>query len=295
MRVNWFLKYQLSAEGVGERRDFVMALPSVIAKLDDAPEALREHYVEKDVSVDGKSTKMFVLTVNPSHGFDLQDINGLKTTVQKLRTEKSDLETRFKPFASVDPELLPKALDTYDKVTKGEFTDQQKVEERLKARTEQMAKEHRLELEKREASAKKLKMKLEKEMIESVASRALAEEKGVAALLLPHIQRRTRLRENGDDYIVEVLTDNGQEVAVNGQGQPLSIQELVREYKASETFGRAFEGTTASGAGTGQSAGTSTGASQRTHGGVRYIDSKTGQLPAGVDLADLASGKVVRN
>lgn len=89
---------------------------------------------------------------------------------------------------------------------------------------------------------------LQKYMITSSAVQAIAEHKGVADLLLPHIESRTKVVKDGEDYVVRVVDENG-DPRGNASGGFMSVAELVKELKASPTFGRAFESEAPNGGG----------------------------------------------
>jgi hypothetical protein len=77
-------------------------------------------------------------------------------------------------------------------------------------------------------------------MVQAAATSALANAKGSTELLLPHVMGKARVVEDGDDYVVRVLDDAG-DYRGDGKGGFMTIADLVKEMKASQTFSAAFE------------------------------------------------------
>lgn len=91
-----------------------------------------------------------------------------------------------------------------------------------------------------------LRKSLEENVLIATATQAIAAEKGVPTLLMPHVRSRTKLDDNGQPVVI----DESGKVRVAADGKPLTITALIAEMKADvNTFGRAFEPSGASGAG----------------------------------------------
>lgn len=89
---------------------------------------------------------------------------------------------------------------------------------------------------------------LQKYLVTAAAVQAIASSNGVPELLLPHIQAKTKVVKEGDDYVVRVMDDAG-DPRGNASGGFMSVDDLVKEMKASPTFGRAFESEAPNGTG----------------------------------------------
>lgn len=89
---------------------------------------------------------------------------------------------------------------------------------------------------------------LQKYLVTTAAVQAIAASKGVPDLLLPHIQARTKVVKDGDEYVVRVVDEAG-DPRGNASGGFMSVDDLVKEMKAHPTFGRAFESDAPSGNG----------------------------------------------
>ncbi|MBF0481702.1 MAG: hypothetical protein HQK81_12350 [Desulfovibrionaceae bacterium] len=215
-----------------------MALKLTLENLDGLNEAQKPLYVERD----GK----FHLDVD-----GIEDTSGLKSALEKERTARRDFEKKYGQLKDVDPEeyarLKKEAEDraTADAEKKGQFDD-------LRAR---LVEKHKAELDAVTGKVTAMQSALEKHLVDAVATAAIAEAKGVPALLLPHVKASVKVVEVNGQYTVQVVDANGNERIMDGKGTPMTIADLVADMKKDEIFGRAFEGSGASGAGTHPSSG----------------------------------------
>jgi hypothetical protein len=95
-------------------------LKAAIRTLDEVEENQRELYRQEG--------EVFVLSVEGARGWGNEIIDGLKTTLGKLRQEKGDLETRLKPYDGLDPTSAWEALQ---KVKEFAAIDPKKEADRL--------------------------------------------------------------------------------------------------------------------------------------------------------------------
>jgi hypothetical protein len=217
-----------------------MALPIIIKSLDEIAEPLREHYVEKD----GK----FMLDATPSNGLAIEDVTGLKNSLAAARGERDKLNEQIRGFKDIDP---TKARDALKKVEEMQNWDPDKqVEEKIKAKLEQMKSLHQQELEKVSGESKALTGQLEKLMVDAAASEALQKEGGNIKILMPHIRSQVRMRRTEDgQMIAEVVDESGNPRVGDAQGNPMTIPQLVDELRQSDDYAPAFSGSGSSGSG----------------------------------------------
>lgn len=210
-----------------------MALKLTVDTLDGVDEPLRALY-----EPDGDKFKLKV--------DGLEDTSGLKTALQSERQARATYERQAKQWGALGktPEeinelLVAQAKAEEDKLNKaGEW-------DKLRA---QMNDKHAAELQaERDRNAAKDKA-LARFMIDGEAAKAIAAAKGVPELLLPHVQRFARMVESDGDYSVQIVDAKG-DPRVNAKGEPLTISDLIAEMRASDVFGRAFDGTDKSGSG----------------------------------------------
>lgn len=187
-----------------------MTLKLILDNLDGVDEAIKAYYVEQD----GK----FKLAVD-----GLEDTSGLKSALEKERRARRDAEQRAK-LALSDEEL-----EEFERL-RAEAAKARGVEDivnQLKAR-------HAKEVEVREKQAQAYRAHLEKTVLESTASKLLAEHKGNVGLLMPHIRAALRVEEADGQF--QVVPANA-----------ASLEEVVTGLKT--TFPAAFADSGHSGSG----------------------------------------------
>lgn len=218
-------------------------LKAVVDSIETIPEAARGYYQEND----GK----FVLQVEPINGYALENIEGLKNTLSKEMTKRKQLEKDVVKFKDIDPDRAREALAKLEELGSLDPSKEadKLVSERLEAAKKQLLDKHAKDIEARESRIGQLTKTVENLLIDQAATAALAEAKGSVELLLPHVQRHTRVREADGKYFVEVVDKDGNARIGNSKGDPMTISDLVQEMRKSETFGRAFEGSGQSGGG----------------------------------------------
>jgi hypothetical protein len=222
-----------------------MALKALVETIDSVPETARAFYKEDN----GK----FILDVEPVEGFALEDVAGLKNTLGKEMTLRKKLERDVVKFKDIDPDKARDALARLEELGNIDPTKEADkiVNERLEAAKRQLLEKHGEEIKTRDGRIAGLTKTVENLMIDQVATAALAEAKGAVELLLPHVQRHTRVREDANgNFVVEVVDKDGNARIGNSKGDAMTIKDLVQEMAKSETFGRAFEGSGHSGSGT---------------------------------------------
>ena len=94
----------------------------------------------------------------------------------------------------------------------------------------------------------RLKKELERHLVDAAATTAINEADGNVKLLIPHVKARVKLTEVDGQYRPSVVGEDGSP-RVNGEGNPLSIKDLVSEMRSDEVYAGAFKGTGQSGSG----------------------------------------------
>lgn len=237
-----------------------MALKAIVDATEHA--GLADHFKSEYVERDGK----FFLDVTSVDGYELDNVAGLKTTLGKEMTTRKELEKTVVKFKDIDPQ---KAREALAKLEELEQIDPSKdidkiANTKFEAAKSQLIKKHGEELDAEKGRSGKYRNKIEKLMVDNVATAAVANAKGSIELLLPHIQKSTRVVEDGDDFKVEVIDKDGNVRIGDSKGQPMTISELVAEMRNSDTFGRAFEGDGQTGTGKKPTNGAPTGGLKRS-------------------------------
>lgn len=235
-----------------------MSLPT-FDSLDAVPEPFRPFYTVKD----GKAVADLVLGA---------DVVGLK---QKNAELLASLKETKEKFAGVDPDEF-KAL----KAAGGKVQD---LDSRLKVAAEAEAKAV--------ARANALADKLRTQAKRSEVTRALADARGITALLEPVVMQMVDVEEAGDDYHVVVRNADGTIRYKDGAGNRFTVADLVADLKKRDEFKPAFLTDAPAGGGAPPNAGSGGGG----RAGVRTILStdKT-EITRSVDDIRAGKAKVVQ-
>ena len=226
-----------------------MALKAILDNLDGISEEISKEYKKRD---DAK----YVLDVTSVDGFELAEVSKLQSALSKERENNRKAADQLKAFENLDPAKAREAMKKVEEMAA--WTPEQKVKEQIEAVKASIIEAHGKEKAKLEEKLSKMTKSLEEAKIVSVATQALAEQKGSVRLLMPHVRQQTRLREVDGNFIVEVLGADSNPRLTGSDGHPMTINELVAEMKTQNDFASAFEGTGATGSGAGPSANANT-------------------------------------
>lgn len=242
-----------------------MALKLSIDKLEDVAEQLREHYEKRD---DGKFWLIGV-----------EDVGGLKSALEKEKEERRLAKQALEKLKNVDPEEYTRL--------KADFEDRERKAAERKGEYDkllvQVNEKHATALAERDNQNKALRTALESSLIDSEATRAIAGAKGVPELLLPHVRQSVKVVEEDGKFVAKVVDRAGTPRIGDAKGAPMTIDQLVGEMRESEVFGRAFEGTGASGSGASNKQAGGAGQKQMSRADFNKLD-PTGQAAAARDV-----------
>jgi len=218
-----------------------MPLKATLDTLEGVDEAIASHYT---TTSDGT----FLLDVEGTGGYELENTTNLKTALGKERSNATEAAKRLKAFEDLDPDAAREALVKVEEYAN--FDPEKKVEEAMKAREAQLIKQHEKALVGLKDENGTLLGQLETNLITSAATKAIAANQGSVDLLLPHVMRQTRMRrtETGQ-FIAEVVDTDGHPRVGDTNGNPMTIPQLVDEMRSSDSFARAFDGSGATGSG----------------------------------------------
>jgi hypothetical protein len=257
-----------------------MALKAILTSLDGIDSGLHGLYRQ-----DGER---FVLDVEPSEGWALEDVHGLKNALQSERARARQFEQISRKFDGLDPDTARDALQAVaDGVVGG--LDDKKFKEKIEAREKQIAEKFQLDLNAAKERTGKLQSELETQLIHNATVEALRKHGGNVDLLLPHVKAQTRLEETENGWRVVVAGENGEaRVSMKaGSVENMTIDELVGGLRQQDSFAPAFSGSGATGSG---ASGSTVGS--RGGGGapirLSYADSKS---PARYQQAKAAAAK----
>lgn len=259
--------------------EYEFDLDNAIDNLDSVPEDLKHFYAK-----DGAGYKVAPAMVGAA-----KRINGLTGNLKTERSKKTEAnneaagERKFSkgfkellgsitdlPEDKRNPEGLKAYLDTLAAAATAGGKKGQEAAQQLEAVKTEMAKAHAIALEGKNKELAEMQGSLNRYMIGEHANAALAELKGNPLFLRPLIDKATRVkREDDGSYIVEVINDKG-EPRFNGEGNRMTVQQLVTEMSKDAKFAGAFEGRVQGGGGTNGTKKTDTKQAERVaEGGKR--------------------------
>lgn len=226
-----------------------MGLEKNLESLEDLPEGLRSLYVEKEEG-------QYELSIDPK---ELEDAiaPSLKSALQKERQNARQREREAKEWKrkleafgdDADPETLLEELETLRKSKESFEKTKGKDDNAVEQVRKQLQDEFGKTLKAKDENLAKLQGQLTSLLVDSAATSAISELKGVPKLLLPHVKRMTEVVEEDGKYEVRVLNEKG-EHRVDSNGDYLTIKGLVEELRSDDVFARAFDGDNVSGGGT---------------------------------------------
>lgn len=213
-------------------------LRALLDTLDGVPEALRDLYT---VGEDGK----FRLDAE-----GVEDVSGLKSALERTKRELRDAKGKLPE--GFDPAKWDELLALQEEFAKGRLTEKQREE--FDSLKRQLQDQHTKELTKRDQRITALADALRRELITSRATSAIAAAKGSVRLLLPHVERQSKVVEQEDGSFVPVIVDEEGHTRIGDGGRNMSYEEFVAELRTNKEFLGAFEGTGSSGGGAPRSA-----------------------------------------
>lgn len=207
------------------------------AEIESVPQQYRGLYAKKD---DGTG-----FTLDPDLAKRL-DVSGLTSALDKERKANKSYKELLGKWTGLgeSPEAVQaKFAELTEAATKG--GDGKANFEKLRADLE---KGHKTALEAKDGELRSMRGTLEKYLVQNQAIQAITEEKGVPVLLLPHIMSSVKVLEDKGEFVVRVVDAEG-DPRGDGKGGFMTINDLVKEMKASKDFGRAFEASGTNGGG----------------------------------------------
>ena len=235
-----------------------MALKAIANKVefDTFEESIKSHY-----SPDTDNPDVFRLSVTPTEGIELSNVVGLKTALNKERSQVSSLKTSLTSFDGLNAEEARTAiieLEARKKDGGNKTRDEVRAELDVSYKTkfdadrDALTKKFSLDLEIKDKRIGSLSLQLERHLIDNSAISAINEANGAVELLVPIIRTNTAVvtLDNGN-LAIRVIDDNGQERMSNKAGivDPMTIDEYVAELKNDSKFARAFKSSGNSGSG----------------------------------------------
>lgn len=188
----------------------------------------------------------YMLNVEPVDGVTLENTESLKTALSTERTNREAAEKAVKAFGDLKPTEVTARLKKLDSLEK---LDPEKEADKLaEARVQSIQDQAEAQIKETKAASEAR----EQSLVETVrrlvctdaAKGALAKHKGDVELLLPHVERQTRVREKDDGHFVVEVIDANATPRLKDVSNQMTIEDLVIEMSKSPIYGKAFEAET---------------------------------------------------
>ena len=188
-----------------------------------------------------------MLAVQDRDGYALENVAGLRQSVEATRAERDEAAQKHKAFEGVDPKAvksLQEKAQRYDQM-EGEAA---KVKEQFESWKEdfkaEVSQQHQQELEAATNQAQAYRQQLENQLVRAQATQILSDPKvnGNPALLLPVIRDMTATRENSEGQLEVIVLNPAKpgQARVGKSGGNMTLAELIEELKANDQFADAF-------------------------------------------------------
>ena len=223
------------------------AFPKSVMDLNTVPEDFRGLYAEQDGEFSLRSD-------DPGVASAVKAVIGLNGALKAARGEASNLKDKtvdLSPLADYgsDPvEIAEKFKQVLDATAKKAGNEE--LATQLEAQKKELAKAHARALKEKETVAEQLKGRLKSVLVTGEARSALAAAGAIdPELVMPFIERRVNVKDEGGNFTVTVVGDDGTPRFSSETGNEMTIKELVNEMKGQERYGTLFKSDQKSGGG----------------------------------------------
>jgi len=224
-------------------------LKAVYEAADEIPENLREYYAESDAGG-------YILSVSDESGYALENVQGLKSTLGKLKDRATKAEDGLKQYSAIgrSPQELAEALQQLEslRITQGEESE---AISRMRAELDNVKRSARENIEQATAPIQSLadaRMEQIKDLlIDSQLQNAIIEAGGNPRLLMPILKNEVRARTDEDGKVIVEIVDADGTPRVKGKDlAPMGFSDLVAERRNDPDLAVAFKANGHSGGGT---------------------------------------------
>lgn len=229
--------------------DFEFEKNSEVPSLEKVPEHFRSLYKQEG--------DKFIL--NPEMKSVAGAVDGLNKANRNVRKEMDKLRQSvpdvgpFKKLGQLlniaEEEATPEALQAaIDEVVKKAAGGDQTYKVNLDKMKKDLEKARDQALAAKDQELQGMSGTLNKYLVENAAVQAIAKLKGSPELLLPTIKANVKVVKEGNEHVVRVLDAQG-DPRGDGKGGFMTVEDYVKELKASPTYGRAFDSEAPNGGG----------------------------------------------
>lgn len=235
--------------------EFEFNLDAPMEKLDDVPKHFHHMFEQGDDGYALTEKSRPVAEQINALGANLKSSRKVKKEVSDesaTRRQKLTLiETALKESGFDGEELTAESINEFiSGLGKASKADKDAIRESLNKQKTEMERSKSEAISAKDEEIKGMQGSLERYLLTSSATSAIAAQKGDPELLMPFVRQQTKVvkLDNGD-YAARVVDADG-EIRYNGKGNPMEVSELVESMKADAKYGRLFDADVPSGGGT---------------------------------------------
>lgn len=183
---------------------------------------------------------------------------------KKAQAELNDIKSKY------NPEEYDKVLSEYKAIQESKLSAEERLAKREQELTTQFSQREKDLLKKIESETTLLNEQvtkkdqaLRKYLVDSKLQSEIVNASGVPELLMPALRDKVQVVEENGEYVVRVI-DNGVTRIGDSSGTPMTITQLVNEFRENPVYGMAFKSSGATGgSATGNSTASTSGAASK--------------------------------
>lgn len=258
-----------------------MPLPAVT---NEVPDGLKDHYVPLD-----NGTFQLDVTL-PNDNWEFGDISGLKSALGKTKSDLTQAKNALKAFGDYSAEDVQTSMNELAKLRDqaGKAPDADTIRAQI---AQELGQQHAAQMKEWETKYTAQQKQLHDVTVKSTAMKAIQDAGGNVDLLLPHVLGNARMDVGEDNRVATVVHDAEGNPRFNGQGQPMTVNELVEGMKANTSFAAAFAGSGATGSGS--AAANTSGVTTGVGGVLRIPASDQAAVQANLELIQTGKAEIV--
>lgn len=228
-----------------------MALKAIIDTTEGLDENIAALYTEQK---EGPAAGKYLLDVEGSGGFALENVDGLKSALSKERQAKETLERKVDAFGDLDPETARKAIERAEELAKIDPSKEADkiVEERVKAVREKMEKAHGEELSKLASERDSLLSEVDRGARLQAKADAFDKHGVIPERRKPleaYVDRFLKTEISDGKRLVSVVDESGAPIIAK-DGSNMDVSRFVEDLKNDDAFAPFFKGVDRTGGGT---------------------------------------------
>lgn len=235
-----------------------MIAASAHAELADPIKGEYRAPTEAEIAANPALKDHMLLDVQPVQGFGLDNVEMLRTTLGREKGRADKAERAAAAFGDLKPEEITAKLE---KLGELEALDPAKEADKLaaakvEAAKREMAAQHEASVKAKDEKINKYRGALDNTLRREQAIKAITEAGGSAEALLPHVLNHLKFNETDDGkFAIQVVDSDGNPRIGDAAGNPMSLTQLVDEFKTKDSFAPLFQASGASGGGAGGTGG----------------------------------------